>query len=67
MLSLPVHALDRFAHAEPAAELVEGVAMARIGAVKVFAFGDQFQLIVARDGVIVENPCEGTEIGGVDH
>src|SRR5262245_50741729 len=35
----PIHPLHRFAHAQPAAELVEFVAAARVGTVQVRAFG----------------------------
>ena len=63
---LPADSLRRLADAEAVAELLEGREVARIGTVKVFAFGNQLEFRVPRDSVAVENLRKWREIVGID-
>src|SRR5437870_4470230 len=65
--NLPADALRRRPDAEPIAKLIEDIDMARIAAVQVFAFRDQFQVVVALHTLLSENGLERSRILGIDN
>src|SRR5258708_4494104 len=67
LIHLPIDALHGFANAQAIAELIKDRAEGGVGAVQVFAFGNDLQVVVAADAVAFENVCEGLEIGGVGY
>src|SRR5215831_19347529 len=63
---LPAMGFDGFADTQAVAELVEFAAMTRVGAMEMFALGDELHLVVAGDAVVFQHGDEGAQVGGVD-